>query len=1567
MTPVCAHLHVHSEYSLLDGACKIDALAARAAEFGQPALGLTDHGVMNGSIELFTACRRHQIKPIIGCEVYVVDDHTRRAPGRLERFHLTLLAANASGYRNLVKLSSLGFLEGYQRGKPSVDMAQLAQHGEGLIALSGCLQSRFCQHLIDDRPDLARAHADELMTAVGDDNVYFEVQKNGLSVQDKCNEEIVRIARELGRPLVGTGDVHYLRREDYHHHAALLCVQTKSTLSQPKITFDTNEFYLRSTQEMAESFAEWPEAIASTVEIAERCDVEIELGRQLIPRYPVPDRAGEGARGEGAAGEGAAGEGAAGEGAAGEGAAGASEGAYLRGLVDEGLRRRYGDPIPAEALERAQYELGVIDRMGFNAYFLIVWDFVKYAKDSGIAVGPGRGSAAGSIVAYCLQITDVDPLRYDLLFERFLNPERVSMPDIDMDFSVRGRERVIRYVTEKYGKEAVAQIVTFGKMFPRAATRDAARVLGHEYAVGDRLAKLIPDPQQGRPPSFKDCLAPGQPLRAEVDRDGTAKQIIDVAQGLEGIVRNSSIHAAAVVISDRPLTDILPLQIADAGSDENGERVFRTVTQFSMKPVEQLGLLKMDFLGLRNLDVIEDALDIVARSSGERPDMSTLPLDHQPTYDMLAQGDAIGVFQFESEGMREALKKVRPTEFDDLVALGALYRPGAMDQIPTYARGKRDPETISYADERLRPILESTKGVIIYQEQAMRISKELAGFSGAKADDLRKAIGKKNREAMAKLKPEFVEGCRASGTSESVIEMLWTTNERSADYSFNKCASGQTRVILPDGQRIRLSEAYRTQPTEIMSMWSDGTVRPHRIERIVKTGRKPVYRVRCASGRQIRVTGEHRLLSTAGYMKVDDMQVGVTELITLPMISEKQREARRVTMTRLARSADRAQWDRVASIRMKAYQAARPHEEKAAHMRHMHEIYPDLTGNGVSAMHDRVRWPWSNDPEWRQRRMDQSLRQVRTAYDSGPGYGHCSIASNGMWCASWPEREMCEWLIDHGVEFEIHKVLPNGRTCDFYFGGIYWEMDGMDRVDEFFAAKYGDLPYVVVTPEDFRFRVARHLATAHAENGDPVVAIEPLESEMTYDVEMATDGPRNFIANGIVSHNSHAACYALISYRTAWLKANYPAEYMAALISSVMDTKDRVPFFVAQAEQMGIAILPPDVNLSDHEFVVVDGNIRFGLDAVKGVGYQAVEAIKAARGDVDPIHHTPIRPFTSLFDFCERVDNRAVNKKAIEALIKCGAFGSTKDSRKGMLMVLEQAQAAGQKTQQDALIGQGSIFDLAMELDPPARDGTGSGVASTFTAPTHAPIPGDEFDQSELLAAEKESLGLFVSAHPLKEMGPALRARADGTLAELSARRDGDWVTIGGMVTQAKKIKTKKGDFMMFATLYDLDTSVEIIVFGKTLASCEETLETDSIVLVRGKVDHKDRDTTCVIAQQVERFEPTQKEVLEAQVRAAKPALSPTALKLRLDATALPASVIGELKELLAGFPGESDVVIELNTTVGHRRLKLGPSFRVAHSAGLYAELDALLGSALMPEAPAPAPAAAQREPAGVS
>src|SRR3954469_5017169 len=836
-TPEAVHLHVHSEYSLLDGACNIDNLAERAAAFGQPALGLTDHGVMNGAVELYKACRKNGIKPIVGLEAYLCDDVNTEAL-KFERNHLTLLAHDDDGFRNLVKLSSAGFLEGYKRGKPNVDMRLLERHSQGVIALTGCLASRFCRRLVEDNPGEARAHADDLMRVFGPENVYFEVQKNGIAEQDKANEGIVRIAREVGRPLVGTADVHYLRREDYHHHSALLCVQTKSTLQEPKMSFDTNEFYLKDSAEMAASFAEWPEAMATSLEIAERCNVEIELGKQLIPRYPTPN--------------------------------GEDEVEYLRRLAHDGLRARYGDPPPAAAIERLEMELDVIVRMGFAAYFLIVWDFVKFAKDNGIAVGPGRGSAAGSIVSYVLRITDVDPLRYNLLFERFLNAERVSMPDIDIDFSVKGRDRVIRYVSAKYGPESVAQIITFGRMFPRAATRDAARVLGYDYNVGDRLAKMIPDPIMGRAPSFEECLKPGEELAKAYESDPDAKRIIEVARGLEGVVRNASIHAAAVVIADRPLTDIVPLQLAeDRGQvTEDGGRSYKTVTQYSMKPIEEIGLLKMDFLGLRNLDVIEAALAIIERSTGERPDMTALPLDDPAVFEMLARGDSIGVFQFESEGMREALKKVRPTEFEDLVALNALYRPGAMRYIDTYARNKRNPEGVQYLDPRLRAITESTYSVILYQEQSMQIAKQIAGFSGPQADNLRKAIGKKDRAKMATMRDSFFEGARATGTAEQVIDELWSVNEAAADYSFNKCASATTRVILPDGRRIRLSEAYRLQPDAIMSMWPDGEVRPHRVAKVVRTGRKPLVRVRTESGRQIKATLDHRLLTTEGYKEI---------------------------------------------------------------------------------------------------------------------------------------------------------------------------------------------------------------------------------------------------------------------------------------------------------------------------------------------------------------------------------------------------------------------------------------------------------------------------------------------------------------------------------------------------------------------------------------------------------------------------------------------------------------------------------------------------------------------------
>jgi DNA polymerase-3 subunit alpha len=972
------------------------------------------------------------------------------------------------------------------------------------------------------------------------------------------------VAREVGRPLVGTADVHYLKRDDYDNHAALLCVQTKSTVAEPKLSFDTNEFFLKSPEEMDGDFSEWPEAVPTTLEVAERCNVDIELGRLLLPRFATED--------------------------------GSEPGEMLRRLALEGLAKRYGDPLPADARERLDFELGVISEMGFESYFLIVWDFVKYAKENGIAVGPGRGSAAGSIVAYALEITDIDPLANDLLFERFLNPGRKSMPDIDIDFSVRGRERVIRYVQEKYGRECVAQIITFGKMAPRAATRDAARVLGFDYGTGDRLAKQIPEPIMGRSPSFEECLKSGEELRRTYDSEPEAKKIIDVAKGLEGIVRNHSIHAAAVVIADRPLQEIVPLQLAEdrggggnGNGNGNGERAYKTVTQYSMGPIEEIGLLKMDFLGLRNLDVIEDAVEIVERSRGESVEIKDIPLDDPKTYEMLSRGDSIGVFQFESDGMRDALRAVKPTEFQDLVALVSLYRPGAMSYIPQYARGKRDPSTVTYPDERLKPITESTYGCVIYQEQLMEIAKQMAGFSPARADDLRKAVGKKKRDLMATIKEEFVAGLSESGTDAKVTKNLWSLMEAAADYSFNR---------------------------------------------------------------------------------------------------------------------------------------------------------------------------------------------------------------------------------------------------------------------------------------------------------------------------------------------SHAACYALIAYRTAWLRANYPAEYMAALISTVMSTKDKVPFFVNRCDEMGIEVLPPDVNASDHGFVVHGKSIRFGLDAVKNVGHSAVQAILEARQSGGE--------FTSLYDFCERVDSRAVNKRAVECLIKCGALDSTGSTRKGMLDALPTATSFGQQAQEDSRRGQSSIFDLGGESE----------AEGPSQRTQHPPIGVAEFDRRELLTLEKETLGTFLSSHPLAEVRDALRSRVDCPISQLGEKADGSFVTIGGIVSAFKRHKTKRGDPMAFATLDDIEGQVEMLVLGKAYTESLDYLALDATVLVRGRLDHQEGGQTKLVAQEVERFAPSEDEVARARAaRSTEPIVVP------VDASCFGASFVDQLKGVLSHFPGDVEVELRMETREGVRRLRFGNEYRVKRSAALQAELTALLGS----------------------
>jgi len=1135
------HLHVHTDFSALDGACKIDELVARAVEYGMTAVAVTDHGVLSGAVQLYQKAVAAGIRPIIGLEAYVVEDRFHKEEGHKEqRWHLTLLAADDAGYRNLLALSSRAFLEGYY-GKPRMDYELLREHSEGLICLTGCPAGRLSRALEHGSMVAAEEEIERLISIFGREDVYVEIQIADIPELAHVPARLAELAERVGLPLVATNDVHYLAADNAAAHDVLLCIQTGSRLEEERrLRFSSQEFYFKSEAEILEAFKDYPEAVANTMLVAERCDVHIAFDQILIPQYGAPEGYG-------------------------------SESEYLRALCEEGLAARYGDAPSPEVLERLEMELGVIDAMGFPPYFLIVWDFVSFAKRSGIPVGPGRGSAAGSIVSYLLGITDLDPLAYDLLFERFLNPARISMPDIDIDFSVDGREKVIEYVADKYGRDRVAQIATFGTIKARQAVRDAARVMDVPYAVADRIAKLIPE---GPKVTLDDCMREKQDLRMECEADETVRKVVEMARPLEGLIRQDSIHAAGVVISDRPLTEYLPLMQKGAAE---------VVTQVPMGDVEKLGLLKMDFLGLRNLDVIAGAEAVIRASGHPEFDLPSVPLDDSKTYRMLAAGDSEGVFQFESSGMREALREVGPTVFEDLIALVALYRPGPMEYIPLYAKNKRSPDAVVFPDPRLEPILRATYGVAVYQEQLMEIAKRIAGFTPSEADDMRKGIGKKIHAILDRLEPKFREGALASGTTPKVVNHLWSLIEKAGDYSFNK---------------------------------------------------------------------------------------------------------------------------------------------------------------------------------------------------------------------------------------------------------------------------------------------------------------------------------------------SHAACYALIAYRTAYLKANYPVEYMAALISSVMNTKDKVPYYVSVANEMGIEVLPPDVSESALDFRVVDGKIRFGLTAVKNVGEGAIRLIIEAREKSGP--------FRDIFDFCERVDGGVLNKRAIEGLIKGGALDSTGASRRGMLQVLAQAMANGQKTQADAATGQGSIFDLMGGDSGPADDD-----AAVSRRPV--PIPEEDFTREELLRLEKEALGIFLTSHPLRDLRRQIRDEAEHLIHELADLPDGQVTTIVGMVGRVRKVPTKSGDQMAFIILEGLEGSIEITCFPKLYSEARSLLEEDRLVKIRGRVERREESEAKLIPFSVEPFVP-------------KTGTEPVCIKL--DGRQVPRTVLDDLKVILANFPGPCPVDVHVETGQDHLRLRFGKGFRVDPQTSLFAELRVLLGEA---------------------
>ncbi|CEN76936.1 DNA polymerase III DnaE [[Clostridium] sordellii] len=1071
------HLHVHTEYSLLDGFSRVKNLVARAKELNMSAVAITDHGCMFGAIDFFKVAKAEGIKPIIGCEVYTAPRSMRDKDPNYDKSqgHLILLAKDMQGYQNLIKLVSEAYVQGFYY-KPRVDIDEISKYSEGIIALSACLAGDVSQALMNRNYEKAKSIALRYKEIFGEDNYYIEIQDHNLPEQKEVNSELIKLSKEIGVGLVATNDVHYVRKEDSKIHDILMCIQMGKTVNDPaRMRFGSDEFYLKSRQEMESVFPDVQEALDNTVKIAQRCNVEFDFNTIHLPKYDVPS--------------------------------GYTPNEYLRMLCFKGLKERYENPSK-EILERLEYELGVIEKMGYVEYFLITWDFINFARENSIMVGPGRGSAAGSIVSYTLYITDIDPIKYSLLFERFLNPERISMPDIDIDFCYERREEVIDYVKRKYGDDHVAQIITFGTMGAKAAIRDVGRVLDVSYNKVDNIAKEIPF---ALGMTIDKALDTNPNLRKLYEEDGETKEIIDVSRKIEGMLRHASTHAAGVVISKKPIDEYVPLyKHQDA-----------ITTQFTMTTLEELGLLKMDFLGLRTLTVIRDALDLIEKNHNVKINFSTMEYDDPKVYELLASGNTLGVFQLESAGMRSFMKQLKPDNFEDIVAGISLYRPGPMDSIPNYINNKNNPEHVEYLHEKLKPIMEVTYGCLVYQEQVMQVVRDLGGYSYGRSDLVRRAMGKKKMDVMEKERQYFIHG------------------------------------------------------------------------------------------------------------KFDD---------------------------------------------------------------------------------------------------------------------------NG--------------------ELEIEGCVRNGVPEDI--GNKIFD----DMID---FAKYA-------------------------------------------------------------FNKSHAAAYGVLAYETAYLKAHYPVEFMAALITSVMGNTDKVVEYIRECNNLKIDVLKPDINKSFTKFSVEHNSIRFGLAAVKNVGVNVLNNIIAEREAGGE--------FKDFNEFCKRLDSKDSNKRIIESLIKCGAFDEMGDNRASLLLGYEKLLESISMDRKKNLAGQVSLFDGFGMGESMSND-----IQNMYTLPKV-----NELEEKERLYLEKEVLGMYVSGHPLSQYKEELKKNTTINNADLNDLKD-DYVSylnlnekevvMGGIIVNKTIRTTKRNDLMAIIELEDLYGVIEVIVFPQVLQKYNTIIQEDKIIYVEGRLSIKEDENAKLIAREI--------------------------------------------------------------------------------------------------------------------
>jgi DNA polymerase-3 subunit alpha len=1274
------HLHVHSEYSLLDGAAQLDGLVQKAKELKFPALAITDHGNLFGAVDFYLTAQKAGLKPILGCELYVAPGSRKERGSQDGGYeganHLTVLARNLTGYKNLIKLVSKAYLEGFYY-KPRVDKELLAAHAEGLLVLSGCLNSEVSRLISGGEVDKAKTAAGWYREVFGKENYFMEVQAHGLDEQTRVTAETLTIARSLAVPIVGTNDSHYLEAGHARAHEALLCIQTGSTLLDPKRwRFSTEEFYVKSAEEMAQVFAELPEACRNTLVVAERCNLTLEFGSFHLPRYLVPD--------------------------------GHTLNSYLEHLARQGLTRRYG-PSPGDAVEvRLRHEIGIIEKMGFAGYFLVVWDFIRWAREQGIAVGPGRGSSAGSLVAYCLGITNIDPLRYGLLFERFLNPERVSMPDMDIDFADDRRDEVIRYVADKYGRDRVAHIITFGTLGAKAAIRDVGRVLGMTYTDVDRIAKLVPAFPLNI--TLDEAYQKSPPLAEMVRTQNQVKELWEVARALEGGTRHASVHASAVVISDEPLDEHIPLY-KDPKRPE-------LITGYAMGPIEKLGLLKMDFLGLRTLTVLANTVKLLRGSRGIELDFDQVPLDDRATYELLGEAKTFGVFQLESAGMRDALRGLRPERLEDVIAIVSLYRPGPMELIPDFINRRHGRAKITYEHPAMETYTRETYGIMVYQEQIMQIASEMASFTMGEADTLRRAMGKKDRDLMAQQRDKFIAGCRERGTATAKAERVWELMEKFAGYGFNKCLSADTMIEMADGSQKAITEIRDGDRVVTKDgIFSAGGVRP--------SGVRTVGRLRMSNGMTLRCTPDHPIFTQRGWVNAQD-----------------------------------------------------------------------LTGKDLVVVLEKV-----------------DSRAARTV---------------------------------------VTQSVP---------------------LDSFVV-----------------------------EGAEP-----------TYDFEVP--GAHSFIANGIAVHNSHAGAYGLVAYHTAYCKANYPVEFMAALLTSEMGDTDKIVKYIEECRAMGIRVEPPDVNVSQVTFSVSGQAIRFGLAAIKNVGEAAMETILATR-------ETDGR-FQELEDFCTRVDLRLVNRRVVESLIKAGAFDSLGLSRAHLMSTVEAALEAGQRRQREKVEGQASFFDL---------------LPAAVPAPRPEPVAvAPEWDADQRLAFEKEVLGFYISGHPLARYASVVESLGITSTGDLAGKSPGSRVLLFGQVAALKETSTKSGNRMAFVTLEDMDGTVEVTVFPEPFKAAGEHLRSREPLLIRGRLDDSDKGRV-VLAEDVR---PLAYALEEGATRAQTG--EPNALRIRLRAGEDAEQVVSAIKALCAESRGPVPVFLhvllpEQEVVVRARALAVNPS------PELLKKLDELLG-----------------------